>query len=157
MIAVRLRLKRAREAAGKSHEELGRLVGGRSTYWDLECHDAELFMAVSLNQLTRLCAEFGITVRSLFDERFGQESTLTPEQLMLKPKEHMAQSGLGLGEFEARIGFEFGPALQDPAEVLDWNVDFLRWLCRELALDWRLALPSTVTKKPEPRSGSGCD
>ena len=55
---------------------------------------------------------------------------------MLEPKEHMAQSGLGLGEFEARIGFEFGPALQDPAEVLDWNVDFLRWLCRELALDW---------------------
>jgi len=35
MIAVRLRLKRAREAAGKSHEELGRLVGGRSTYWEV--------------------------------------------------------------------------------------------------------------------------
>jgi hypothetical protein len=142
MHAARLRLERARAASGKVHEELGRLVGGTSAYWDLESHDGDLFTTVSLDQLAQLCAELGVTVRSLFEHHPGNEPTISPEQLIWKTKGHLKLAGLSLAEFEERIGFEIGPALQDSSMAMDWNVDFLRWLCRELALDWRLVLPS---------------
>lgn len=43
--------------------------------------------------------------------------------------------------FSEKIGFDIGPALTDAAHALEWNVDFLRWLCAEFGLEWRAALP----------------
>jgi transcriptional regulator with XRE-family HTH domain len=141
MLASRLRLKRAREAAGKMPEDLGELVGNTSTYYDLENHDGELYSVPSLRELSRLCFALGTKVRDLFDDRTNVEPAISPEQLLSEAKEYLSQNRLSIAEFEDRIGFEIGPSLNDTSNVMDWNVDFLRWLCRELGLDWRLALP----------------
>jgi len=60
---------------------------------------------------------------------------------MSKVRDHLRKTGMSIAELEDRIGSEFAASLEDASQVMDWNVDFLRWLCRELALDWRLALP----------------
>ena len=140
-IESRLRLKRAREAAGKVPQDLGEFVGNTSSYYDLENCDGELYMAASLSELSRLCSALGIKVRDLFDDRTNSEQTISPEQLLFKVREYLSQNGMSVAEFEGRIGFEIEPSLKDTSNVMDWNIDFLRWLCRELRLDWRLALP----------------
>lgn len=136
-----IRLRRAREAAGKTPEDLGEFVGNTPTYYHLEAGGGELYRVVGLGELSRLCAALGINVRDLFGNREDMEEVISPEQLLSKAKQHLQQSGLSIAEFEDRIGFEIGPSLNDSSKVMDWNVDFLRWLCRELELDWRSALP----------------
>lgn len=141
MKEARIRLERAREAAGKTPQDLAEFVGSTENYYDLEAYDGELYRTVGLGEISRLCSALEIKARDLFGERMPTEETISSEQLLSKVRKHLAQSGLSIAEFEDRIGFEIGPSLSDPSKVMDWNVDFLRWLCRELGLDWRLALP----------------
>jgi len=138
--AARLRLKGAREAAGKDHQDLGYLVGGDSNYWDLEQCNGELFMAIDLGELVSLCTALGIRPCDLFRDQTSNEPMISPEELISMAEEHLKRTGLTVAEFEEVVGFEIGPALKDPTKVADWNVDFLRWLCRELGLDWGRAL-----------------
>jgi len=130
MRASRARLKRSREAVGKTPEDLGELVGGTSNYYDLEEFDGELYMVLSLAEISRLCWALGIRPRKLFDDRRTEESTISPEQLLFKSKDYMKRNNLSVAEFSERIGFE---------------IDFLRWLCDEIGLDWVLALPESAT------------
>ena len=141
MVESRLRLRRAREAGSKTPEQLGEIVSDVPSYHDLENCDGELYNNLSLGNLSRLCSALGIKPCELFGHGINAEQTISPEQLVFKTKEYLRQNTLNIAEFEARIGFEIGPSLNDASKVLDWNVDFLRWLCGELGLDWRLTLP----------------
>jgi hypothetical protein len=141
MTEARLRRKRACEAVGKTREDLGEFVCNSPTYYDLEACNGDLYMDVGLGELSHLCSALGISARDLFGESISTEEIISPEQLLSKAREHLNRSGLSIAEFEDRIGFKIEPSLNDPSKMMDWNVDFLRWLCRELGLDWRLALP----------------
>jgi len=142
MLEARTRLKKAREAAGKHPGDLAEFVdNSTSSYYDLECCDGELFMTISLSELSGLCSALGIKVRDLFDNGKNHDPVITPDQLIDMAKWHLNQTEISVSEFENRIGFEIEQCLADPSKVMDWNVDFLRWLCRELGLDWRSALP----------------
>jgi hypothetical protein len=107
----------------------------------MEACDGELYSVPSLGELSRLCSALGIKPRDLFDDRPNVERAISPVQLLSKTTEYMKQTNLSVPEFTDRIGFEIGPSLEDASGIMDWNVDFLRWLCDELGLAWRLALP----------------
>jgi hypothetical protein len=141
MIESRLRLKRAREAAGKTPEDLGTFVDNTDSYYDLENCNGELYRNIGLGELSRLCSDIGIKTRDLFDDRAELGPTVSPEQLISKVRDYLNNTGMSVEDFENRVGFEIEPSLKDVAKVMDWNIDFLRWLCRELGLNWRLALP----------------
>ena len=141
-IAACLRLKRACEAAGKEPGDFSSFAGGSaSNYYDLEnCH-GELYRTIGLGELSALCSALEIKARNLFNDGpvVGQE--ISPQQLTFKAETYMRENQFSVAEFEERIGFAIGPSLKDAGKVMEWNVDFLRWLCRELEVDWHLALP----------------
>jgi hypothetical protein len=142
MIEARTRLKKAREAAGKHPGDLAEFVyNSVSSYYDLEEHNGELYMQIGLGELLGLSSALGIKVRDLFDNGKSDGSVITPEQLIDMTKQHLSQTGISISDFEDRIGYEIEASLADPSKVMDWNVDFLRWLCREIGLEWRSALP----------------
>ena len=134
-------LKRAREAVGKTPQDLGEYVGNVSSYYDIEDYDGEIYSVPSLGELSRLCSALGIKPRDLFDDRPNIEGTISAVQILSRARQYMKQNKLSVEEFSDRIGFEIGPSLEDVSKMMDWNVDFLRWLCEELGLDWRSALP----------------
>jgi len=142
-IESRRRLKHARETAGKGPQDLGSFVGGTSNYHDIENCNGELYMAPSLGELAALCLALGIKTRDVFDHRspIVTEPSISPENLIARIKDYVSKNAISVAEFENRVGFEIGPSLNDTSKLMDWTVDFLRWLCRELGLDWRLALP----------------
>jgi transcriptional regulator with XRE-family HTH domain len=141
MRASRLRLIRAREAAGKTPQDLGEYLENVPTYYDMKACDGELYSVASLGELSRLCLALGIKPRDLFDDKSNIEGPILPEQLLSEAKEYIKKRKLSVAEFSDCVGFEIEPSLKDPSKMLDWNVDFLRWLCDEIGLDWRLALP----------------
>jgi transcriptional regulator with XRE-family HTH domain len=142
MIESRVRLRKAREAAGKHPSDLAEFVcNSVSSYYDLEEHNGELYSTISLCELSGLCATLGIHVRDLFDHEKRSDRAITPEQLIGMVKQHLSQTGISISEFESRINFKIEQYLGDPSKVMDWNIDFLVWLCSELGLDWRSALP----------------
>jgi len=102
---------------------------------------AKVRQAASGGELSALCTALGIRARDLFGDRINDGQIITPEQLISKVREYLNQTGKSIAEFEDQIGFVIEPSLNDVSKVMDWNVDFLRWLCSELKLDWRLALP----------------
>lgn len=138
------RLKRARESAGKSSEEIAALLGiSFRDYAEWENYEGELNTSMTLGELFRLSSVLGIRTRLLFEEDSGDREGphVSAEQLCAKIKAHLSATGMSMGEFEDQVGFVIEPCLRDPSEVLKWNVDCLRFVCNEIGIDWRSALP----------------
>jgi DNA-binding Xre family transcriptional regulator len=141
-VACRIRLKKAREAARKEPQDLAEFVGNsKANYYDLEEHNGELYSTISLSELSALASALGVKVGELFEGRKNGGAAISPEELMSKVRDYLSVTGLSVEEFEDRVGCVIAPALQDSSKVLDWNVDFLRWVCTEIDIDWHLALP----------------
>jgi len=100
-------------------------------------------MTLSLGELAAICSVVGIRPRELFTVigHDNEQQSISPKQLISEVEKYLNKSGMTIVELEERVGFEVAPSLEDVSKVLDWNVDFLRWLCAELGLDWHLALP----------------
>ena len=78
----------------------------------------------------------------LFGSADAPDAGISIANLLQTTAEHLKQNGLTVEQFSDKVGFEIGPALSDFREALERNVDFLRWLCAELHLDWHAALPN---------------
>jgi hypothetical protein len=141
MAVARTRLKKAREAVGKRPEDLGEFVCNVDCYYDLEAHDSEMHLNISLRELTGLSSALGIKARDLFDDGKNHGSVITPNQLIGMVKKHLSHTGISISEFENRVGYEIEPDLADFSKVMDWNLDLLLSVCHEIGLDWRSVLP----------------
>jgi len=138
--ARRLKLKQSREATGKSPHEIAALVGiSAPTYYDLENCDGDLNMVISLGELSKLSSVLGISTRFIFDDKTEGQPIL-PEPLCAKIKSYLDAKKIDIANFEDRVGFTIEPSLHDPAKILDWNIDCLRFVCEEIGANWRLAL-----------------
>ena len=138
------RLKRARESAGKSASEVAKLLGlTPRDYDEWEAYEGELNMATSLRQLSKIAGALGIRTSAIFDDSPSEGPPVHPEELCKRIRTHLDATGMSVEEFENRVGFEMAPALAAWSKVLDWNLDCLRFVCKELGIDWRLALPDS--------------
>lgn len=139
--ARRLKLKQAREATGRSPQEIAASAGlPAPTYYDLEEQDGELNMVVSLGELFKLASALGIRTRFIFDDKI-EGQLISAEQLCAKIKSYLDATRMSISEFENRVGFVIAPALGNPVEVFNWNVDCLRFVCSEIGVNWLDALP----------------
>jgi transcriptional regulator with XRE-family HTH domain len=138
----RTRLQRLREATGKSPDELARLIGiSGSVYYDWEWHEDDLVLTASLAELARLSSVLGVPTRAIFEGTGGKEAAISREYLSDRVRAHLGAKRMPLSEFEDKVGYDIGRALEDPAEVLSWNIDCLRSVCAEIGLNWLDALP----------------
>ena len=143
MPSPRERLISAREAAGKSPEELADAAGiSPPSYYDLEWVEGELEECLPLVTLQKLCAELRIRSSDLFaDEPIAPAERIPPASLVAKIKEHLEETQRSISEFENKVGFKIRACLEDASSILTWDIDCLRYVCAELGVDWKLALP----------------
>src|SRR4051812_1129966 len=79
---TRSKLKRAREAAKKHPNELGRFVyNSTSAYYDLENVDDEIYSNISIGNLAELCSFLGISARSLFTDSQNEANRVAMTEL----------------------------------------------------------------------------
>ena len=136
------RLKRAREAAGKSPEQMAALVGvSAPTYYDWEWGEGDISSTASLAELRKLSMALGVSTLTIFDDGPVSGAQISNEELRSRIETHLRVAGLSLEGFEDKVGYAVGSAVASPSAILEWNLDMLRLVCKELGVDWRLALP----------------
>jgi len=135
------RLKQTREKNGKTPHEVAKLAGLSSpTYYDLENCAGDLTMTISLLELSRIASVLGVPSRGFFSDH-NSTHFISAQELSDRIKTYLASSKETITEFEDKVGFVIEPALSNPSEVLNWNVDCLRSVCLKLGIDWLSALP----------------
>lgn len=136
------RLQRLRMLAGKRPEDLAAVCGlTLPAYYDLEEDDQELYMAISLTELSLLSKELRISPEALFSDMGLPGNRIRPGEVARRIRDVIGKRKLTLSEFEDEVGFSIGDSLEDSSRVWDWNVDCLRAVCAALGVDWRRALP----------------
>ena len=135
-------LKRLGEAIGKTPEEMATLIRiSVAEYDEREAFEGELNMVLNLAELSKLSSVLGIHTRLLFDGENLNAQLVSTHELMTKIRACLNSTCASVSEFEDRVGFKIEKSLSDPFEILKWNVDCLRFVCKETGVDWRLALP----------------
>lgn len=136
------RLKLAREKLQKSVQETAAAANLKpATYYDLEGHENELFMTVSLAELSQLCKFLDIPLNALFSEKPEVKTEVNFIDLAVQIRNFLAQHNSSMEDFENMAGWELSEFLQNPKTAWGWNVDCLRDVCRVLGIDWLTALP----------------
>jgi len=137
------RLKVTRERARKTLEEVALFVGiNVPSYYDLENVDEEMFIAVSLKDLNRICDFLGMTGTALcVEEQPDPFPRISHGDLINKIFNYLEMQKMTVEEFENEVGFEIRESLRHPEALGDWNVDCLRFVCEKIGVDWRVALP----------------
>jgi hypothetical protein len=138
-VPYNVRLKRLRLLKGKTPEQMAASIGG--AYYDWEDCDGDLNRTASLSELSRLAASFETQCRLLFEDGRGDMESTPPKQLCDRIRAYLAATNMNVAKFEDRVGFIIEPALRDPVEILEWNVDCLRFVCKEIGVNWLSALP----------------
>ena len=137
-----VRLMQIRESKGESVEQIAAKAGITSQrYYDLEEGEGEVNMAISLGEISRVAAVLGVPTWQVFDDEPLREKSVSLGELVEKLKAHLETTGLTISEFEDRVGFALSKSIFDPSEIQKWNVDCLRSVCKEIEIDWRVALP----------------
>lgn len=135
-------LKQAREAAGKTPEEVAELAEITiNTYYDFEQCEGDLNIVVSLSELSKISSALGIRTRFLFEGK-SDGKQISPSQLASQIKRHLEKTDMSITDFEDRVGFTVALAIENPSEILNWNVDCLRFVSAEIGVSWLDALPS---------------
>jgi hypothetical protein len=143
-VPYNVRLRKIREASGLSHEDIAASANiPLSNYYDLESHEGELNRNISLGELSKLAYTLGINSRFIFDDNETMR-LVSLEQLVAEIKTYLTRNNMTLAQFESRVGFFVNAAINNPSEILDWNVDCLRFVCLEIAVNWLDVLPIQV-------------
>jgi transcriptional regulator with XRE-family HTH domain len=130
----RQRLIAARMRSGKSEKEVANIAGTSPyNYYDLECHDSELYQATPLFELRKICEALGIKIIDLFTKSGATEGIA---QLADEIRRYLNEKNRPLAEFEEAAGWEVGEFIDNPNSALELPIDWLRDVCRELGVDW---------------------
>ena len=142
-IPYSVRIRRARESAGLSPTEICEKIGvSEFTYRDWEWGDGDISNSASLTELARLASALRIRTSEIFDDNPAIHQQFSTIELVDKVNAHLKANGLDIAALEDRVGFDLSSAIQSPSEVLKWNLDCLRFVCSEIGVDWRQALPA---------------
>jgi transcriptional regulator with XRE-family HTH domain len=135
-----------REKTGKSQDEMAELLGmPLMSYFDLELHDDELFMAPVLYEVKKMCDLFGISPIALLN---GNEALvqlpvhISFEELMERIKEYLVEKGQTQEQFEDETGWSLSAYLSDPEKLWDEPIIFLQNVCGVLGIGYLAAIPN---------------
>lgn len=136
------KLKRLRERSGKPTEDIAWALGMTFIdYEEIENYPGEITRVVSLATIGKLASVLGVSAHDILDGPSREKDRISPEQLIAKIKAHLVATGSDIDSFENRVGFAIGDSLAAPSTIADWNLDCLRFVCAEIGVDWRAALP----------------
>jgi transcriptional regulator with XRE-family HTH domain len=138
------RFRDLRERAGLSRDEAAKRMGiTSSAVWDIEAADSDLTCCYSPRQVAQFARVLGIGPAGFF----GEEISLPPisaSELVRLIHEQCRLREITLLEFEEIVGWRLSASMEPPDRLLqDITVDGLRWLCRELGIEWQRALASS--------------
>jgi transcriptional regulator with XRE-family HTH domain len=141
------RLCTAREQAGRSIEEMAALLDiNTASYWDLETHDEEVLMCLSIQQVSLLCRTLNLAPTRLFVEEYREErEAVSAAGLAGKIAAHIEAQQIDLAEFGERAGWDVEALLERPEELM--NVDALKHICREIGVNWVAVLSETIHQR----------
>src|SRR5207302_10424421 len=112
------------------------------SYYDLEWVDGEIESGLTLGALQKLCAGVSIRPSDLFtDGPIASTERISLDSLVARIKKHLEENELTICEFEAKLGFEVRRCLEDSSSILEWDIECLQYVCTDLGVDWKLALP----------------
>jgi DNA-binding XRE family transcriptional regulator len=142
-LAPHLRFQEARERLGLSRDEVAIRSGmSPAEIWDIERCEGDLTCCYSPCDVQKFCLIFGIRSADLFGDGLT-ESPVSAIDLAKLIREECAKRGVTLEQFEDVVGWRLSASIAPPEKLLeDITVDGLQWLCRELRIDWRRALPT---------------
>jgi hypothetical protein len=149
------RLHSAREQAGRSGEEMAALLEiNTGSYRDLESHDDEVLMVLSIQQVALLCRTLNLAPNQLFAEEYREDQgAISLAGLVAKIKSHIEAQRIELSEFGDRVGWDIEKMLDRPAE--QFNVDALRDVCGEIGVNWVAVLAETIHQNPPDTGPTG--
>ena len=142
------RLREARERSGKTIDEMAALLDlSWESYRDLEMHDDEVVLVLSLQELVTLSKALGIDLVEFFSDGAPKpEESVSLDALAEKIKEYIAAHNLSVAEFEEAVGWELANSLTDPGQFMNLNLDGLMDITRPLNLDWRAVLQNLSSR-----------
>ena len=141
-VPYNIRLQRIRLASGKSARDVAYEVGvGMLDYNEWENCEAELNRVISISDVVKLSRVLAVPATMFFSNR-EHGTAISPEDLRRTITKYLQESGIAISEFEDQVGFAIAPMLQDSCEILNWNVDCLRFVCKAIGVDWLAALPA---------------
>ena len=136
-----IRFREARERVGLSQEEVAVESGfPQANIWDIESFEGDLTANYTPRQLQNFCRVLRIHPADLFGKKLTL-SSVSPDELVRLIFEELFMRSISLEQFEDIVGWHLRECMNPPERLLeDLTIDGLKWLCRELRLDWRRAL-----------------
>src|SRR2546422_2476114 len=145
MTAYARRIRTLREKSGKSTVEMCGLLGmSDMEYFDLELHDSELPMVLSLDQVRHLAIALNVPVSALLSEDglTVSERRIDYRELVERAGSHLRNAGLTQKQFKDQIGWSLDDFFESEQKTLDsYNLEFLKALCAGLGVTWQEAVP----------------
>jgi DNA-binding XRE family transcriptional regulator len=139
------KIRRMRLAAGKSEQEMAELIGiNLPSYYDLESYDDEVLDCLSLYELKKMCQVLNITPAELLSDEANNDRRLNHlpfAEFIETVKKYLASEGITVAEFEDKAGWEMEGLLNNPEEIWERNVQFLKDVCGELGINWLSVVP----------------
>ena len=139
------KIRQMRLAAGKSEVEMAELIGiNLPSYYDLESYDDEVLDCLALYELKKMCQVLKITPVDLLSDDANNHSVLNHLSLaefIEMVKKHIASEGITVTEFEDQAGWEMEGLLNNPEEIWERNVQFLKDVCGKLGISWLSVVP----------------
>lgn len=146
------RIRTARVRAGLTEAEVAERAGlpSASEYWDLERHDEEAFMSVSIAELHSIAAVLGTTgSRLLFGEDaappFAGPDCETIAHLLA---DRISSEKITAEELGDRLGWDLHDVLGDPEALTRLNIVGLRDVCKGVGVAWVGAFLAAGTRRP---------
>lgn len=137
------RFQELRERAGLSHDEAARQMGlSSASVWDIEKCKGDLSACYSPSQVRQFCRVLGVVPAELFGAETAQAPVSATELVRLIHAQCRSR-GVTLEQFEDAVGWRLSESIKPPERLLeDMTIDGLRWLCRELRIDWHRVILS---------------
>ena len=132
------RFREFRERAGLSRNEAALQMGISSPQvWDIESCEDEISDCYSPSEVQTFCRVLGVRPIELFGGEVAG-SPISAADLVRLIHEQCRSRGVTLEQFEDAVGWRLSACIEPPECLLgDITIEGLRWLCRELGIDWR--------------------
>ena len=144
-MAASHRLRELREKAGLGLDDIAQIVGwSESEALDLDDHDTDLFVHMTLGELRSLCAALATTPTAFFRDAARRKVTArfqSPQQVSHVVARHLEESQIPLDRFEDRVGWGgVGQVRETRDDLWTWPVDLFVDVCNEVDSDWVASL-----------------
>lgn len=138
------RFLHAREALGITRDEVKRRGGVHPG--DLEYHNDEAFICESVQDMATLAFTLNTSLMVLL---FGEAPSppLSPTsypEIVARLHALMTEQGISVAQLSDKVGWELQPYLDAPDKLRELPIFGLRWICREVGIDWVTTLANVT-------------